>query len=63
MYSYLHKVVFIVTGTLTDNGSVATHSEKITQFQSALNLGPNQRTLNFQSALRVYITITFDVNF
>ena len=45
--------------------SVATHFEKIThfekKFQSALNLGPNQRTLKnfFQSALRVYINITF----
>ena len=63
MYSYLHKVVFILIGTLTDNGSVATHFEKFTQFQSALNLGPNQRTLNFQSALRVYINIRFDVDF
>ena len=64
---------------------MATHFEKITHFekkcQSALNLGPNQRTLKkkskcvkfgtnlthfeiiFQSALRVYINITFDVNY
>ena len=59
--------------------SVATHFEK--KIQSALNLGPNQRTLKkfskcvkfgtnlthfekeFQSALRVYINITFDINF
>ena len=34
------------------------------KFQSALNLGPNQRTLkNVKSVLRVYINITFDVNF
>ena len=31
---------------------VATHFEKITHFEK-----------NFQSALRVYINITFDVNF